>query len=41
MGDSGLPVSLGIVIASAILGGLLFIGLVVMSAVGVIGTTGT
>ncbi len=38
MGDSGLPVSLGIIVAAAILGGLLFAGLVVMAAVGVIGT---
>ncbi len=36
MGDSGLPVSLGIIIASAIFGGLLFIGLVVMAAIGAI-----
>ena len=35
MGDSGLPVSLGIVIAATVFGGLLFAGLVIAAALGV------
>lgn len=36
MDDSGLPVSLGIIIAAAIFGALLFAGLVVYAVIGAI-----
>ena len=36
MGDSGLPISLGIIIAAAVFGALLFTGLVVMAVIGAI-----
>jgi len=33
MGENGLPVSLGLIIAAAVLGALLFIGIVVYAAI--------